>query len=371
MRAGRVAFYISGHGFGHASRQIEIMSALGRLETQASIMVRTSAPQWLFERTMRVPYRWIEGECDTGVVQIDSLRLDEAATARRAKDFYGTFSDRVAYEAALLTEQGVRLVISDAPPLACAAAARAGIPSLVISNFTWDWIYSAYSECFETEAPAVLEAIREAYRQATQGLRLPMAGGFEAIERVEDIPFVARHGREDLVREDVLAGLDVPMERPIALSSFSHYGVNGLEASSLDCLEDWTVVITGNDPPATVPDGVAFVKESQLYDRGFRYEDLVAVCDVVVTKPGYGIISECIANSTGMLYTSRGRFPEYDVLVKEMPRYVRCAFIEQDSLLAGRWRDGLDSLLDSPPPPERPRTDGAEVAAAHIAEAIE
>ena len=347
------------------------MNALGRGRSQVSILVRTSAPRWLFERTMRVPYRWVECECDTGVVQIDSLHLDEAETARRANAFYATFGDRVAHEAGLLAEQGVRLVISDAPPLACAAAARAGIPSLVISNFTWDWIYSAYSEYFETEAPAVVAQIREAYRQATQGLRLPMAGGFDAIGRVEDIPFVARHARADLLREDVLTGLDVPPERPIALSSFSHYGVNGLDMSSLDCLEDWTVVITGNDPPSTLPDGVAFVKESRIYDQGFRYEDLVAASDVVVTKPGYGIISECIANQTAMLYTSRGHFPEYDVLVKEMPRYVRCAFIDQDSLRAGRWRDGLDGLLAAPPPAERPRTDGAEVAAAKIAEAIE
>ena len=135
-----------------------------------------------------------------------------------------------------------------------------------------------------------------------------MAGGFDAIGRVEDIPFVARHARADLLREDVLTGLDVPPERPLALSSFGHYGVNGLDMSSLDCLEDWTVVITGNDPPSTLPDGVAFVKESRIYDQGLRYEDLVAASDVVVTKPGYGIISECIANQTAMLYTSRGHF---------------------------------------------------------------
>ena len=142
--------------------------------------------------------------------------------------------------------------------------------------------------------------------------------------------------------------------------------------SSLDCLDG----LDGRDHrkrPARrpLPDGVAFVEESRIYDQGLRYEDLVAASDVVVTKPGYGIISECIANDTAMLYTSRGHFVEYDVLVKEMPRYVRCAFIDQDSLLAGRWRDALDGLLAAPPPPERPRTDGAEVAAAKIAEAIE
>ena len=56
----------------------------------------------------------------------------------------------------------------------------------------------------------------------------------------------------------------------------------------------------------------------------------------MVTKPGYGIIAECVANGTAMLYTSRGHFVEYDVLVREMPRFVRCGFIDQEALFAGR-----------------------------------
>ena len=51
--------------------------------------------------------------------------------------------------------------------------------------------------------------------------------------------------------------------------------------------------------------------------------------DVVVTKPGYGIISEAIANDAALLYTSRGDFVEYNVLVREMSRYLRVEFIEQ------------------------------------------
>jgi len=320
---------------------------------------------------MRTPFLWFERECDTGMVQVDSLRLDEEATVQRAAAFYSTFADRVAHDAAFLTEQQVQLVVTDAPPLACAAAARAGIPSIVIANFTWDWIYEAYADRFNADAPFVLPEIRDAYRRATRAWRLPMHGGFEAIDTVDDIPFVARHGRADLNREDVLAALDVPRDRPLALSSFSQYGVGGFDVSSLDCLDEWTVVIVGSDRPATLPKGVAFVPESHIYDHGLRYEDLVAACDVVVTKPGYGIISECIANDTAMLYTSRGHFREYDVLVRDMPRYLRCAFIEQASLLAGRWRDKLDRILVSPPPPERPRTDGADVAAGMIAAAID
>ena len=76
----------------------------------------------------------------------------------------------------------------------------------------------------------------------------------------------------------------------------------------------------------------------RFYDAGWRYEDLVAAVDVVATKPGYGIIAECAAHQTAILYTSRGHFVEYEVLVREMPRYVRSQFIPQEALFAGEWR---------------------------------
>ena len=88
--------------------------------------------------------------------------------------------------------------------------------------------------------------------------------------------------------------------------------------------------------------------------------------DVVVTKPGYGIISEAIANDAALLYTSRGHFVEYDVLVREMPRYLRAQFIEQEDLLSGNWSAALEKLLRQPPPPEKPALNGAEVAAEEI-----
>jgi hypothetical protein len=46
-----------------------------------------------------------------------------------------------------------------------------------------------------------------------------------------------------------------------------------------------------------------------------------------------------------VLYTSRGHFPEYDVLVEEMPKYVASAFINHDDLFDGKWETHLDKLL--------------------------
>jgi hypothetical protein len=104
------------------------------------------------------------------------------------------------------------------------------------------------------------------------------------------------------------------------------------------------------------------VDERRLYAEGFRYEDLVAAVDVVATKPGYSIIAECAANDAAVLYTPRGRFIEYDTLVQEMPRYVRCEFISNEDLMGGHWQPALDRLMAKPKPPA-PDVTGAEVVA--------
>jgi hypothetical protein len=288
-------------------------------------------------------------------VQIDSLRLDAAATIAQADEFYRTLDRRAAAEAELLRARGVRVVVADAPPLGCAAAARAGVPSVVVSNFTWDWIYAEYREYLEA-APGLIPTMQAAYRLAQAAWRLPMHGGFETFEeaclaeapsaRRRDVPFVARHATH--TAEETRTRLGLPLDRRLVLPSFGGYGVDGLDLDTLDLGSSWHVVRT--------PD-------ASIYAAGVRYEDLVRAVDVVVTKPGYGIISECIANDTALVYTSRGRFVEYPLLVREMPRYLRCAYLENDALLAGRWRATLDRAVSAPPPPETPRTDGAEVIA--------
>src|SRR5262245_25808600 len=156
-----VVFYISGHGLGHATRDIELIKAIAAREPSARIVARTSAPRWVFEVNAPGIVEVQPLECDTGVVQLDPIRIDEDASAREAARFYDDFDRRAADEAAVLKRMGARLVLGDIPPLAFAAADRAGIPSIAISNFTWDWIYTAYPVC-EREAAQVSPIARAA-----------------------------------------------------------------------------------------------------------------------------------------------------------------------------------------------------------------
>jgi hypothetical protein len=348
-----VAFYISGHGFGHASRQIEIINALAARRPDIGVVLRTSVALWLLDQTVTAPFVLDDRPCDTGVVQIDSLRLDAATTITRAREFHETLDARAGVDARVLRHHDVRFVVSDTPPLGCAAADRAGIPSVVVTNFTWDWIYAEYAEYLDS-APDLIPAIQAAYRTADAAWRLPMHGGFDAFTAIVDVPFVARHASHH--RDDTRSRLGLSLDRKLALPSFGGYGVQGLDLDALDSRGEWDVV---RSP-----------RESWLYDAGLRYEDLVAAVDVVVTKPGYGIVSECIANDTALVYTSRGRFAEYPVLVREMPTYLRCAYLDNASLLGGRWRTAIEAAVSAPPPPARPPTNGADVIADMIASRV-
>ena len=360
-----VAFAISGHGFGHASRQTEIMRALHRQRPDAAIEIRTSAPRWIFERALDFPFSFDSVEVDTGVVQVDSLEVDVGASIARAAAFHRTLDRRVEAEARALTARGVDLVVADVPPLACAAAARAGIPAVAVGNFTWDWIYAGYPET-AAAAPNLVRRLREAYAAATGGWRLPLHGGFDAFDTVVDTPLVAR--RSARAPGEVRRQLELPPDCVLALFAFGRYGIQDVDWSEVARANGCHVVFTTGPHAPRGPDGDAFttLDEGAMAGRGIAFEDLVAAVDVVVTKPGYGMIAECAANDTAMLYTSRGRFPEYDVLVAGLPALARAAFIGHADLFAGRWRAHLDRLL-AQRRPDPPAANGAQVVADALA----
>jgi UDP:flavonoid glycosyltransferase YjiC (YdhE family) len=366
-----LVWYVSGHGFGHASRDVEVINAIRERRPELPVIIRTGAKRWIFDLTLKTGVDFQPVEADTGIAQIDSLRLDEAETLRRAAAFYRDFDRRVAQEAEFLQRACARLVVSDIPPLAFAAAAAAGLPSIALSNFTWDWIYEGYAP--ETNgAPGLVALIREATGQAHAFLRLPMWGGFAMAprDRTVDLPLVARKSKRAPAATRRALGL--PEDKKLVLLSFGGHGLKGMSPEAFRCFgNDFVAILTGHlemsDAAGRSRRGVVEFDEQALYDAGWRYEDLVAAADVVATKPGYGIIAECAANSTSMLYTSRGHFVEYEVLVREMPAFIRCRYIPQEDLFAGNWRPYLDALLaqDRPPPPN---VEGAAVAAERILE---
>ena len=161
-----IAFYISGHGFGHASRDIEVLNALGRLAPDVPVAVRTSAPKWLFDLTLTRPVDFTSLECDTGIVQIDSLSLDEAETVRRASAFHERLDALAARRGAVAAARSARAWWSATSRRSPAPRrTRPACPSIALGNFTWDWIYEGYRDWLAPGSD-LIETLGDAYALA-------------------------------------------------------------------------------------------------------------------------------------------------------------------------------------------------------------
>ena len=303
-----VVFYVSGHGFGHAVRQLAIVEALAARRPDVRLIVRSSVPEWLVARNAPAAVQYVRADVDTGAVQRGSLDVDVEATLVEAARFTSTIDARAEEEARWLASIEAALVVADIPVLACEAAARAGVPAIGIGNFTWDWIYEGYEEA-AVIAPGLVERLGAAYALAVEGWRLPMCGGFGTFPRCRDLPLVARVARRS--REEVRTVAGLPPDTPLALVSLGGFGAAGIDVAAAARLlsgRRGDRVTTSYDSFAAGP-GVHTVDERVLDAAGLRYEDLVAAVDAVVSKPGYGIITDCAANGTALLYTSRGTIP--------------------------------------------------------------
>ena len=348
-----LAVYVSGHGFGHSTRTAEVLGALRALEPTLTITVVTSAPAFLFEG-LDVAVRPLA--CDVGLVQRGPLAIDEEATAAACAAFQERWDDLAGEEVRWLRDSGARLVLGDIPPLAFAAAHQAGIPSVALGNFSWDWIYRETARGREGMITAA-DAAARAYGTAGLLLELPFAGDLRAFPERERIPMVAR--RASVPRAGARRALGLPEGRPAVLFSFGGFGFGAARP------DDGLARLRARFHLLDEPD----VARERLRVLGLTYRDVVEAVDVVVTKPGYGIVTDAIAAGARLVYTERGDFPEYPVMVEEMPRYLPVAYVSGEDLRAGRLEPALDDVL-SRPLPQRPRTDGASVAAARVRERL-
>ena len=347
----KILFYITGHGFGHATRTIEVINRLHATERRFQPLISTTVPEWLFRREVDGDLQYVLCDHDVGAVQKDWRRVDKLATLTRYAALIEREPELVKEQAALARRERVAAVVSDIPAVAFLVAEAAGVPSLAITNFSWDWICAPYLEEYP-EYRFVVEHLRECYGKADRLLRLPYHGDLSAFPVIEDIPLVARHAT--LEREEVLRRLNLDEVKTIVL------------------------LYLGKDfDPETVLSGemrrrsdLLFISFGALDGGGVRSQDLVSAADVVVTKPGYGIVSDCIANQTPVLYTDRQDFAEYDALVDGLEKHALSRFVPGEDLLSGRWLPHLDALLATDYCwPDLP-TNGAEIAATKLQELL-
>jgi len=349
-----ILFYVSGHGFGHSTRAIEVAR---RLPEEVRVIFKTSAPLWLYECYCDRPFEFHAVDLDVGVVQEDSLTLNGARTLEAYAELAERSPSLIEQESRFVQSEDVNLIVGDIPPIAFEIAHHCGVPSVCTANFSWDWIYGPYVKR-RPEYAWVVERIKAAYSKCDLLLRLPFFGDLSAFPCIEDIPLVVRspQGNPATLRRQL--GFDP--ERRLAVLSFGGFDLERIPWDRVEKMTGYQFVYFRYAVPAK---NVIHVTNGRV-----PHVNMVQMADLVMTKPGYGICAECIRTQTPMVYTDRGEFLEYEFLVEGMERFGRAEYIPQEELLAGRWESWLERTADLPAARESMRTDGGQVAAKRIME---
>jgi hypothetical protein len=350
-----ILYYITGHGYGHAVRSNQVISRLQGTSPDLKIHVRTTAPEWLFQGRIFQSREAI----DVGIVQKDSLDMDLDATLHTCQALHRNVTGLIKQETDFVRAHQIRLIVGDIPPICFEIAAGAAIDSVAIGNFTWSWIYRTYIRNYPGFT-SVIDEMESFYRKATLALTLPYPCGMDVFPTQQPIPWITR--TSSLTKQEARRAFGLPQSATIVLLSFGGLGLERLPWAKLKTLKDFFFVTTGEMQKKI--NNVCVLPEAQR-----NYEDLVRAVDVVVTKPGYGIVADAISHQVRILYTDRGDFAEYPHLARALDECARAEFIPQDRLLSGDLGPYLNRLLARKLNwSVAPLKNGAEVAAKKILE---
>lgn len=312
-------------------------------------------PAWFFDESVPGTFDRHEVETDVGFRQRSSLDVDLHATVE-ALDAFLPFDDALLDRLTdVVTRAGCQAVLCDVSPLGIAVAERAGLPSVLVENFLWPWLY----EPLVAEAPglgAAARALSAWYRRAT--LHVQATPACDPVAGAVTVPPVSRPPRRD--RRTVRRALGVPEGAPMVVVTMGGIPQDLPFLDRLAAHAPVHFVVTG--APETASSGTLrlFGPSAPLY-----MPDFVGAADAVVAKLGYGTAAEVWAAGCRFAWVARPGFREAGPLGDWVEASLPGFRLTQDDFLGGAWLDRLPELLTLAPIGGR-REGGAPAVAERI-----
>lgn len=323
---------ISGHGFGHVAQTAPILNALHAQHPQIRFTVRSSAPETHLRSRIHAPFTHLSSEGDIGMPMTSAIAVDVAQSRAAYQAFHANWEERVAAEAQLLRELQADLVFSNVGYLPLAGAQQAGIANVALCSLNWADIYRHY--CGDGEITQQIQACyaqADAFLRATPGMAMTDLANLLPVEPIADVGKNRRNELNSLLNlapEDklVLVSLGgiasrLPMERWSRIA-----GVRWLVQRSWQVAHPDTVI---------------------LEDLPMSFSDLLASCDVLLTKPGYGSFVEATASGVPVLYLARPDWPETAALIDWLQQHGTSLEISSHAAESGDLAVSLQTVLQA------------------------
>jgi UDP:flavonoid glycosyltransferase YjiC (YdhE family) len=350
---------ISGHGYGHVAQTAPVLDALNARLPQLRLTIRSPVtPEYLRSR-IKAPFEHLGSEGDIGMVMSSALDVRVADSRAAYRAFHANWDARVEEEAQLLRELQADLVLSNVGYLPLAGAQRAGIANVALCSLNWADIYRHYCGADEIAAQIYsCYAATDAFLRATPGMAM---ADLPNLVPIAPIATQGRNRRAELDHHLHLAKDEKSKNEKLILVSL------GGIASRLP-IERWPRVdgvrwLVQQNWQVTHPDAIP------LESLPMNFGDLLASCDALLCKPGYGSFVEAASCAVPVLYVARPDWPESPALIEWLQGHGVCREVARDALEQGNFAAALTDLWNTPKK-EQIKPTGAEQVAAWLAQKL-
>ena len=344
---------VTSHGFGHAVRAASVADRIQKLCPKIPIIFATTAPQWLIKSYVRGDFIYRPRVFDVGVVQSDSITMDKKTTLAKMEEIRTQQKQIIAEEVEFIRQNNVQLILADIPPLVTAIAEAAGIPCWMMSNFGWDFIYSAWDDSFKN----IVQWITNCYSNCNLLFRLPLSEPMTAFPKIKDVGLTGgnpRYGETEL-REKFALG--APREK-LVLLTFGGLGLQAIPYENLKHFPDWDFITFDRHAP-NLPN--LRIVSGNL----FRPVDFMSLCGRIVSKPGYSTFAEALRLELPIVTLIREDFAEAPILLKGIQDYSYHQIVTTEEFFQGSW-DFIEQPLIKPRTEIKLHKDGSETIAQEI-----
>ncbi|CAH1427478.1 unnamed protein product [Lactuca virosa] len=348
------AYYVTGHGFGHATRCVEVVHHL--ILSGHDVHVVTGAPDFVFTSQIQSPRLFLRKlVIDCGVVQADALTVDRLASLEKYSETAVVPRDSIlATEVKWLKSIKADLVVSDVVPVACRAAADAGIRAVCVTNFSWDFIYAEYVMVAGYHHRSIVWQIAEDYSHCQFLIRLPGFCPMPAFRDVVDVPLVVRKPRKS--RKEVRDELGIKDNEKAMVLNFGGQSL-GWNLKEEYLPPGWICLVCGaHDNHQELP------RNFKKLAKDVYTPDVMAASDCMLGKIGYGTCSEALAYKLPCVFVRRDYFNEEPFLRNMLEYHEGGVEMIRRDLLVGHWRPYLEIATTLKPSYEG-GVNGGEVAA--------
>lgn len=357
----RIAFFITPHGFGHAARACAVMESWGQRRLELGFEIYSSVPEWFFTESLKVPFKWHNLRCDIGLKQLDPFTQDLKGTVRDLRELYPLRTGLISKLADQVRASRSMAIVSDIAPIGIAVAQQAGLPSILVENFTWDWIYHEYHQQQPELAPFT-KYLSDLFSEAT--LHIQTAPICNRNPKAVLTTPVSRQPR--LERSSIREQLKLGDDQTVILITMGGVKIAYEFTDQLSSLPDYQFIVLGSLKSEHRYGNVLVLPESSDY----YHPDLINAADLVVAKLGYSTIAEVLSCNIPLLFVARDGFREAEILRHFALSEMSASELDQISFRSGDWLKKLPEIISPEMKPKR-KTNAQPRGAEQVVTAIE